>query len=453
MYLRNPHNAMTWVNTQMQSAILQDEQEHLIQGKKRVLGFLSSRGRAIEFPKQGIIAQAKDAKGKSINATIGMACEDDLSPMRLQSIAKNVLLAPEEIFTYASSFGKPELREAWKRSMLQKNPSLTGSISMPLPTNALTHALSIAGYLFADEGDKMILPSIFWGNYRLIFEKAYGTVFDTYDMFDSARGRLDIESFREKLSECRGKKIVLLNFPHNPTGYSPYTDEVQAIVSILKRQAETGDRIIAICDDAYFGLTYKEGVYKESIFSQLADAHENILAVKIDGASKEDYAWGLRVGFMTFGCKGVGADGYLMLEEKAAAVIRGNISNVSNLSQSLICHALNDPEYVQEKQEKNRILKRRFLAAEMALQEQAYREFFTPLPYNSGYFLCIMLKKGIEPENVRQILLNRYDTGVISLKESLRISFASVPEGKMETLFHNIYDACKEADGQGGDKR
>ena len=48
-----------------------------------------------------------------------------------------------------------------------------------------------------------------------------------------------------------------------------------------------------------FGLVYENGIFKESLFSKLADLHENVLAVKVDGATKEDYAWGFRVGFIT----------------------------------------------------------------------------------------------------------------------------------------------------------
>jgi hypothetical protein len=35
----------------------------------------------------------------------------------------------------------------------------------------------------------------------------------------------------------------------------------------------------------------------------LCDAHPNILAVKLDGPTKEDYVWGFRVGFLTFGIR------------------------------------------------------------------------------------------------------------------------------------------------------
>jgi aspartate/methionine/tyrosine aminotransferase len=67
---------------------------------------------------------------------------------------------------------------------------------------------------------------------------------------------------------------VLLNFPNNPTGYSPSPEEASAIVKAIVAAADAGTDILAICDDAYFGLFHEPGLYTESLFGQLATAHE-----------------------------------------------------------------------------------------------------------------------------------------------------------------------------------
>ena len=56
-----------------------------------------------------------------------------------------------------------------------------------------------------------------------------------------------------------------------------------ALRDILLQSAQAGNRIVALLDDAYFGLVYESNVAKESLFAALADLHENILAVKLDG--------------------------------------------------------------------------------------------------------------------------------------------------------------------------
>jgi len=121
---------------------------------------LSDKGKAIFFPKKGILAQAAAAKGKKINATIGIALEEDGSPMRLKSIAKRIKLDPKDVFPYAPSFGVKELREKWKEMLYTKNPSLEGKeVSLPVVTNALTHGMSMIGYMFINPGDKVIFPN------------------------------------------------------------------------------------------------------------------------------------------------------------------------------------------------------------------------------------------------------------------------------------------------------
>lgn len=408
-----------------------------------IYNLLSEKGKAIYFPKAGILKQTAEAKGKKFNATIGMAIEDNGTPMRLPSIAKNILLNPQDIFPYAPSYGIPELRKTWQQMIRVKNPSLKGIISLPLVTHALSHGLSIAGYLFVNPGDKIIITDKFWGNYRLIFENGYGGNLSPFNTFNN--NGFDTESLKQKLKQQTGKQIILLNFPNNPAGYTPTEKEAEKIVEIIKESADQGNEIVVIIDDAYFGLVYKPGIYKESLFSQLADLHENILAVKIDGATKEDYVWGLRVGFITYASKIISEETCLALEAKTAGAIRGNISNASRLSQSLVLKAVTSPTYRKEKLNKYRLLKKRFDKVQEVLQDNKnkYSNYFSTLPHNSGYFMCIELKDGLDAEKIRQTLLNQYSTGVIAIGNLLRIAFSSVAGKDIHTLFENIYNACK----------
>ncbi len=410
-----------------------------------ILNLLSEKGKASYFPKSGIIKQTAEAKGKKFNATIGMAIEDDGTPMRLPSIAKNINLDPRDAFPYAPSYGTPELRKVWQQLIRKKNPSLTGTLSLPVVTNALTNALSITGMLFVDPGDKIIVTDKFWGNYRLIFEIAHGGILDTFNTFKQEK--FDLESFRTKLSEEKGKKFLLLNFPNNPSGYTPTESEAENIAGIIKENAEQGNEIAVIIDDAYFGLVYKQGVFRESLFTKLADLHENVLAIKIDGATKEDYTWGLRVGFITYAAKGIDETACQALVEKTGGTIRGNISNASHLSQSLVYHATQSPTYLEEKKGKYELLKGRFETVRQVLtdNQEKFVPYFKPLPFNSGYFMCVELNEKLNAEKVRQILLNKYDTGLIAVSNLLRIAYSSISGKYIPELFDNILNACKEA--------
>lgn len=410
-----------------------------------VLNLLSNRGKSIFFPKLGILSQSAEAKGKEINATIGTALEDNGSPMVLESIDSLVSLKNKEGFAYASSYGRPEIRSIWKEVLVKKNPALASrSFSLPVVTSALTHGLSMAGYLFVDENDSLILPNYYWENYNLIFKNAYHGVIDTFPLFTSESG-FNIEGLREKIYKGGiGKKIVVLNFPNNPTGYTVTNEEAQRIKDVLVEAAEKGNDIVVLIDDAYFGLVYENDILLESMFSFLANAHERILAVKFDGPTKEDFVWGFRVGFITFGTANGSEKLYRALEAKLAGAIRGNISNASNIAQSLLIFAYSSEHYENEKKQKYQILKKRYQKiCEILDTHPQYKQFFTALPFNSGYFMCVKLINN-NTESIRKLLLEKYSTGIIAQDDVLRIAFSSLPFNTIEKLFNNLYCAARE---------
>ena len=414
-----------------------------------IYSLMSNRGKSIYFPKRGILSQSAEAKGCAINATIGTALEDNGGPMALASLMSLINLPTAESFNYAPSPGKQEIRTLWKRLLGRKNPLLaTCEVSLPVVTSALTHGLSMAGYLFVNEGDAVITPDLYWQNYDLVFGNAYGGEIVTYPTFTDA-DRFNIQGLAEKLhaTGVPGKRIVILNFPNNPTGYTVTTEEALHIRDTLVASADAGNDIVVIIDDAYFGLVFEKGILGESIFGLLANAHERILAVKLDGPTKEDYVWGFRVGFATFGTARNSAALYAALEAKLSGALRGNISNCSNLSQTLLLAAYTHADYEKEKTEKFAILKRRYeKIRDLFAVHTEYRPYFTPLPFNSGYFMCI---KTNNAEAVRRRLIKNYGTGLIAVGDNiLRIAFSSTPYDLLEKLLDNVYKAAKDVAGK-----
>jgi aspartate/methionine/tyrosine aminotransferase len=414
-----------------------------------VFDMLSRKGRRIFFPTAGILAQTAQAAGAGINATIGTALDDAGAAMQLSSVASQLSGGGGDgTLSYAPNLGKMEIRSAWRGMLLEKNPSLRpDGLSMPIVTSGLTHGLSAAAYLFLDEGDAVITPDLFWENYNLVFSYAYGAKLDAFPMFNESNG-FNADALRGKLlSGPQGKKIVVLNFPNNPTGYTPTAAEAKAIAGVIVEAADRGNGVVALIDDAYFGLVFEEGVIKESIFSLLAGAHERVLAVKIDGPTKEDYAWGIRVGFVTFGTSRGGAAFYKAMESKLGGSIRGSTSSASNVGQTLLLNAYKSPNYKSEKDEKYQTLLRRYRKIKDILDNHPeYAEHLRPLPFNSGYFLCLQVLSG-KAEEARKVLLDKYDTGVIAFGDLLRVAFSSTPYELLEKLFDNIYKAVKEVSG------
>jgi aspartate/methionine/tyrosine aminotransferase len=413
-----------------------------------VFALLSERGRNIYFPKRGILSQSAEARGTAVNATIGTALEDDGTPMALAALRSLVTLPTTECFNYAPSPGRPEIRTLWKKMLAAKNPLLGGkNISLPVVTSALTHGLSMTGYLFVNDGDALITPDLYWENYDLVFGSAWGGRLVTFPIF-TKDNRFNTAGLAGLLSRGKpGKRIVLLNFPNNPTGYTVTEGEAVQVRDALVAAADAGNTILVIVDDAYFGLVFEQGVLRESVFGLLADAHERILAVKLDGPTKEDYVWGFRLGFMTFGIARATDALYAALEAKLAGAIRGNISNSSNLGQTMLLAAYSHMNYDRERAEKYGVLKRRYeKMRDLFAARPEYRKYFTPLPFNSGYFMCIRMARG-NAEAVRRALIDKHTTGVIAQGDDLiRIAFSSTPLSMIEKLMENIYNASREAE-------
>ena len=424
--------------------------DQLTKENSSVYEMLSKRGKELFFPK-GILSQSAEAKtkAKKFNATIGIATEDGVA-MHLPCIKKHLEgIKVNDAFPYAPASGKPELRKKWQEKLLIDNPSLKGKkLSLPLVTSAITHGLSLTGDLFVDEGDTIVLPDKLWGNYRLIFGARLGAQFKTFPLYNGSNGfNTDgLKKLIEEVSKEKSKIIVLLNFPNNPTGYSITPREAEEISQILKETASHGANLVVVSDDAYFGLFYEDEVMTESIFAHTANLDERILAVKLDGATKEQYVWGFRVGFITFGVGGEGNKEviYNALEKKTMGAIRGGISNCPHLSQTLVLKALESDEFPKEKKGKYEVLKARALKVKEVLVNDKYKDAWTYYPFNAGYFMCLKLKK-VNAETLRQHILNQYGIGVISVGDTdIRVAFSCTEVDDIQELFDLIYQGVKD---------
>lgn len=413
--------------------------EILSQQNPHIVEMLSRIGTHLFFPK-GILSQSAEAKQKAyrLNATIGIATEKG-GTMHLSSVMQPICgLKPENSLTYAPSFGLPQIRSQWKEALYEKNPSLRGkTISLPVVTCGITHAISVFADVWIDPEDVVIFPNMMWGNYHLILNVRKGATIVQYPMFDDRWG-FNVDAFSqciEREAQGRGKIVVFLNFPNNPTGYTIHTDEADRIVAVLHRVAAGGKHVVAVLDDAYFGLFYEPETIKESLFARLAGLHPRLLAVKLDGATKEHFVWGLRVGFITYGGAGLNEEAYLALEKKTAGAVRGSISNASHLSQSVILSAFGNPDSREEAAQKFEIMKRRANRVKAVLSDPKYRDAWDVYPFNSGYFMCLKLKT-VDAEALRVHLLNQYGVGLISIgKTDLRVAFSCLEEEDIQTLF------------------
>lgn len=431
---------------------LAEELNGMIEGANpRVLEMLSALGKRMFFPK-GILSQSAEAKKKAhkFNASIGIALEKG-APMYLPCIHKYFNgLEPKDLYPYATH-GKPELRKRWREKILCENPKLNGkTLGMPIVTSGVTSGLSLVADLFLDPGDVVVLPDLFWGNYKLTFIVRAQAEIKTFTTYDD-RGGFNVAAFKETLlkeGKRTGKLVVLLNFPNNPAGYMINMKEANGIHDAILAAAKANINIVAVTDDAYFSLVYDEHSLQESVFGWLANLHERVLAIKLDGATKEEFVWGFRTAFMTYAPGGRCTDELLTaLEKKTMGNIRASISNCAHPSQTIVLKALDDPNFAAEKRQKFDLMKARSDKIHEVLADPKYDEVMTAYPFNAGYFMCLKLKT-VEAEPLRVHLLDEYGVGLISMgKVDLRIAFSCLEVEQIAEMFEIIYQGIKDLEG------
>lgn len=174
------------------------------------------------------------------------------------------------------------------------------------------------------------------------------------------------------------------------------------------------------------------------------DAHQNILAVKADGPTKEDYVWGFRVGFVTFGGKGLTEVQQDALVKKLLGITRSSVSSSSGLAQHLLLKALEYEGYEEQKARYRAILEGRYRALKSAISQAKLPDSFIPLPFNSGYFMSFECR-GFSAEQLRIRLLNNHGIGTISMQDKyLRVAFSSVEEEDIPDLLDKILLVVRE---------
>ncbi|WP_026043562.1 aminotransferase class I/II-fold pyridoxal phosphate-dependent enzyme [Treponema primitia] len=406
---------------------------------------LSSLGRRLFFPR-GIIAQSNEAKQLAPvrNATIGMAFHKG-QPLILSAISDSMpTLTAKETVTYAPTAGVEEVRRAWKDSMVKKNPSMKpDEVTLPAAVPGITAGISYVADLFLDKTSTIIASDPCWDNYSLIFTERRCAKLRGVPFFGTGSG-LDLAAIGAAIREeaKTGSVRIIFNFPNNPAGYSPTKAEADALVDIIRETAQGGADVLVICDDAYFGLFYEDDICRESLFGRLASLHEKVLAVKIDGPTKEDYVWGLRVAFLTFGSPGLKPEHQEALGKKLMGEIRSSVSCANTPAQYLILKVLSDPRTGAEKKANYELLRDRYRAVRAFISGNPAHPKLSPMPFNSGYFMSFRCN-GLDAEVLRKKLLADHGIGAIALGPGiLRVAFAALEKEQIPEIYRIIYDTA-----------
>ncbi|MDB6186034.1 aminotransferase class I/II-fold pyridoxal phosphate-dependent enzyme [Gemella haemolysans] len=412
------------------------------------MSFFSKLGENIILP-QDVLIQSKETAAipGAINATIGIATSNKKA-MALPSINKVITeINNSEYLPYSPTPGLPKMRELWKEKILADNPSINKDfLSLPMVTTGITQGIDIAANLFSESGDALLLPNLFWQNYAQIYTIKLGNKIYKYNQFDE-NNEFSISNFKETLYSINEDKIsLILNFPNNPTGYTPSDVELNSLVDVISTYAKENKnkQLIIVSDDAYFGLFF-ENNHKTPTLSatyKLAE-NENCLIVKLDGITKEFYSWGLRVGFITYYTKNNELRKILL--EKTQGYLRSTTSSPSNLSQQIAVRLLDNKQSLEEKEINDKIIEERYNELKQAISTEQLDQLVRVLPFNSGYFFTIKLPSNINAHEFRLKFLNEYKYGVYSMDdEHIRIAFSCLDKELIPELINKFKQCIKQ---------
>ena len=412
------------------------------------MSFFSKLGENIILP-QDVLIQSKETAAipGAINATIGIATSNKKA-MALPSINKVVTeINNSEYLPYSPTPGLPKMRELWKEKILADNPSINKDfLSLPMVTTGITQGIDIAANLFSESGDALLLPNLFWQNYAQIYTIKLGNKIYKYNQFDE-NNEFSITNFKETLYSIKEDKIsLILNFPNNPTGYTPSDVELNSLVDVISTYAKENKnkQLIIVSDDAYFGLFFEKNHKTPTLSAtyKLAE-NENCLIIKLDGITKEYYSWGLRIGFITYYTKN--DELRQLLLEKTQGFLRSTTSSPSNLSQQIALRLLDNKTALKEKEINDKIIEERYNELKHAISTEQLGSLVRILPFNSGYFFTIKLPSNINAHEFRLKFLNEYKYGVYSMDdEHIRIAFSCLDKELIPELINKFKHCIKQ---------
>ncbi|HEY6356169.1 MAG TPA: aminotransferase class I/II-fold pyridoxal phosphate-dependent enzyme, partial [Burkholderiaceae bacterium] len=187
---------------------------------------------------------------------------DEVTPLAVREAAARSLERGETF--YGHNLGLPELRDALARYMT----GFHGAISPEriAVTSSGVNALMLATQLLAGAGDEVVAVVPVWPNLTQQ-PTMMGARVKRVALAPNAAGawRLDVQSLTDAITPQT--KVVLVNSPNNPTGWTLTRDEQQALLAHCRR---TGTWIVA--DEVYERMWFGAGRCAPSFGSAEAES-------------------------------------------------------------------------------------------------------------------------------------------------------------------------------------
>jgi len=304
---------------------------------------------------------------------------------------------------YTPSAGTNELREAICRKLKEENKIPCESSNI-IVTSGAKYAIFASMVTLLDKGEEALVPSPFWVSYpemiKLCGAKAKIIKTKAKDNF-----KLTADALSRAIS--KKTKLLILNYPCNPTGVTYAESELKAIYEVVKDK-----NIIVLSDEIYEILTY-DGA-KHISFASIGDAHK--FTVTINGFSKSFSMTGWRLGYLE------AASNFI---EAISKVIDHTTSCASSVSQAAGLAAIEDKKWPQTM--RGEFESRRNLLFNGLSALKKIKPF---KPSGTFYMFCDIKKSGLSSVDFSSNLLDKHLVSTIpadsfGAEGFIRLSFAT----------------------------
>ncbi|TZE80897.1 pyridoxal phosphate-dependent aminotransferase [Calorimonas adulescens] len=243
--------------------------------------YLSDRVKSIQTSEiRHFFNMAGEVKG-AISLSLGQP--DFVTPKHIIDAAVKALNEGHTFYTH--NMGLLELRKEISHFLSRRHSITYNPDTEIIVTIGVSQAIDTALRALVSEGDEVIIPQPSFVTYKPCVIMA-GAVPKFVPTFEEDNFILRPDILESNITERT--KVLILNYPNNPTGAIMTRDELAAIAEVVKRRD-----LIVISDEIYSELTY--GVDYTS-FASLPDMWDRTITV--NGFSKTYAMTGWRLGYI-----------------------------------------------------------------------------------------------------------------------------------------------------------
>jgi len=360
-----------------------------------------------------ITSKAKQMAAEGINVIGFGAGEPDFdTPGHIKDAAKKAL---DQGFTkYTPAAGTKDLKEAVCKKFKTDN-NLDYAADQVLISCGAKHSIFNIIVAMCQEGDEVIIPSPYWVSYPEMV-KASGAAPVIIDTTQENNFKITAAQLDGAITPKT--KLVILNYPSNPTGMLYSTDELKALAAVIVKKG-----VYCVADEIYEKIIY-DGQQHVSIAS-LGDDIKN-LTIVVNGLSKAYSMTGWRIGY---------AAGPREIIKAMSNLQSHSTSNPTSIAQKAAVAALNGPQdpvaaMVREFQKRRDCIVTRLNAVEGIFCIKTQGAFYVFPDVSKLFGKSFQGRKIKDSMSLTELLLNDARVAVVpgaafGSNANLRLSYAS----------------------------